>query len=105
MHARAVALALIAASLAGTAALAKKLPVLAPPVAKKVPHAYTVAGQALVDDYAWLKDVNDPDRLAYLQAENAYAQQQLRPTAPLADVLYKEMLARIQETDEEVPWR
>jgi oligopeptidase B len=76
-----------------------------PPVAKKVPHAYTVAGHDLVDDYAWLKDPSDPDRLAYLKAENDYAQAMLAPSSKLAEKLYKEMLGRLQETDADVPVR
>jgi oligopeptidase B len=74
-----------------------------PPIAKKVPHKYQVAGHDLVDDYAWIKDKDDPDRLAYLKAENDYGQAMLAPTAKLADTLYKEMLGRVQETDEQVP--
>ncbi|MCE9571532.1 MAG: S9 family peptidase [Deltaproteobacteria bacterium] len=74
-----------------------------PPVAKKVPHTYAVAGKTLTDDYAWLKDPNDPDRLKYLQAETDYAAAMLAPSKPLADTMYAEMLARVQETDAEVP--
>jgi oligopeptidase B len=96
---RAVSIAILLAASHAAAAPPK------PPVAKKVPHAYTVAGHDLVDDYAWLKDKDDPDRLAYLKAENDYAQAMLAPTAKLADALYKEMLGRVQETDAEVPMR
>ncbi len=74
-----------------------------PPVAKQVPHAYQVAGQTLSDAYAWIKDPKDPDRLKYLQAETDYAAAMLAPSRPLADTLYAEMLARVQETDAKVP--
>jgi oligopeptidase B len=101
MQARLAAAALVLAAAPATAAPAAP----SPPAAKKVPHRYTVAGHELVDDYAWIKDKNDPDRLAYLTAENDYATAMLAPTARLADTLYKEMLGRIQETDQEVPAR
>jgi oligopeptidase B len=99
MSSRAVSLALVLMSIPAAAA-----PPVAP-VAKKVPVKTTVAGHVLVDDYAWLADPKDPDRLAYLTAENDYAQAQLAPTAHLADVLYREMLGRLQEADEQVPVR
>jgi oligopeptidase B len=58
-----------------------------------------------VDDYPWLRDREDPDVLAYLEAENAYADAFMEPTAGLQEVLYKEMVGRIQETDVTVPYR
>ena len=41
--------------------------------------------------------------LAYLEAENAYATAVTKPTEGFQDALYKEMLARIKETDLSVP--
>jgi oligopeptidase B len=58
-----------------------------------------------VDDYFWMRDKEDPEVAAYLEAENAYADGVLRPTAALREALYKEMLGRIKETDMKVPYR
>ncbi len=76
-----------------------------PPVAKKIPKVDTVHGDRRQDDYFWLRDKANPDVAAYLEAENAYTDAVLKPTEAFQDALYKEMLARIKETDEEVPYR
>ena len=55
-----------------------------PPVAATKPHTVTAPhGAARQDDYYWLRDDTrkDPEMLAYLAAENAYADQQLKPVA------------------------
>jgi oligopeptidase B len=74
-----------------------------PPIAKTVPYATTVHGDTRVDNYFWLRDKNDPDTIAYLQAENAYAQEMMKSTESLRAKLYDEMLGRIQQTDLSVP--
>lgn len=76
-----------------------------PPVAKKVPHVTEIHGLKLVDDYFWLRDKPNPDVRAYLEAENAYAESVMKPTEALQKKLYDEMLSRIKETDENVPYR
>ena len=60
-------------------------------------------GRTLVDEYAWLRERNDPAVREYLEAENAYAEAVLAPTLQLRRRLYAEMLGRIQETDQNVP--
>jgi oligopeptidase B len=64
-----------------------------------------IHGEHRQDDYAWLRDKDDPAVAAYLQAENAYADEVMRPTEAFQEALYKEMLARIKETDVNVPYR
>ncbi len=76
-----------------------------PPVARKIPKVDTVHGDRRQDDYFWMRDKANPDVAAYLEAENAYTDAVLKPTGAFQDALYKEMLARIKETDEEVPYR
>src|SRR5579862_1964651 len=76
-----------------------------PPVAKKVPHVTTIHGEQLVDNYFWLRKKNDPAVLAYLQSEDAYTDWFMGPTKPLQETLYKEMLGRVQEADQSVPYR
>ena len=84
------------------------------PVAPRRPHSFTRHGITVTDDYAWLKDANwqevlhdptvlDPDIRAYLEAENAYAEQLLGHTGPLQKKLVAEMRARIKEDDSSVP--
>jgi oligopeptidase B len=77
----------------------------APPVAKKVPKATEINGRELVDNYFWLRDKQNPEVAAYLQAENAYTDAVMKPTEVLQKKLYDEMLSRIKETDVEVPYK
>jgi oligopeptidase B len=74
-------------------------------VARVVPTVSTVHGERRVDDYHWLREKESPEVRAYLEAENAYADAVMKPTEALQDVLYEEMLGRIQETDQSVPCR
>jgi oligopeptidase B len=76
-----------------------------PPVAMRAATNVSLGGQMVTDDYWWLRNRDDPRVIAYLKAENAYTDAMLRPTEPLRDKLYNEMLARIRETDESVPYR
>jgi len=76
-----------------------------PPAARKVPRVEVVYGDRREDDYFWMRDRADPQVAAHLEAENAYADAVMEPAATLQQALYKEMLARIKETDLSVPYR
>jgi oligopeptidase B len=78
---------------------------LTPPVAKFVPHPITVHRDTRIDNYFWMRDRENPDVLAYLEAENAYQTAMMEPTVSLQAQLYDEILGRIQEDDESVPMR
>lgn len=75
------------------------------PRAPRIPHPVSLHGETLEDDYFWLRDKADPKVAEYLAAEDAYAQEALAATTDLQGRLYKEMLARIKETDLSVPYR
>lgn len=76
-----------------------------PPVARKVPTPTTIHGQTLEDDYRWMRDKSSPELISYLEAENAYTADVMKPTEELQAKLYAEMLSHIKETDESVPYR
>ena len=76
-----------------------------PPVARKVPHVTDIHGLKLSDDYFWLREKGTADVTAYLEAENAYTEEVMRPTKALQETLYTEMLGRIKQTDLSVPSR
>lgn len=78
---------------------------LVPPVAKRIAHADTLHGEVRPDDWQWLREKENPDVVSYLNAENAYTEAILKPTLPLQEKLYQEMVARVQETDSEAPYR
>ena len=76
----------------------------APPVAAQKPHI--VKGPLDRNDpYYWLRDDTrkDPEVLAYLNAENAYAHAVLAPTKPLQEQLFNEFIGRIKQDDASVP--
>ncbi|TXH94291.1 MAG: S9 family peptidase, partial [Pseudorhodobacter sp.] len=81
-------------------------PVIVPPVAAKHPHTLKKHGDTRVDNYYWLRDDErqKPEVLDYLKAENAYTEAMLAPIKPLREQLYKEMVARIPQQDESVPY-
>ncbi|HKA84292.1 MAG TPA: S9 family peptidase [Acidimicrobiales bacterium] len=77
----------------------------APPVAQRVPVERRVHGETVVDEYAWLRDRDDPEVIAHLERENAYLREVLAPTAGLRRAVFDEIKARTQETDLTVPVR
>ncbi len=76
-----------------------------PPLAPTDDHELRLHGRNLQDPYSWMKDREDPRVEAYLRAENAYTDSLMAHTLDLQDLLYQEMLARIEETDMTVPFR
>ena len=62
-------------------------------------------GDEFVDDYEWLRDAENPETLAYLTAENAWAEQQTAHLADLRETIYNEIKDRTPETDLSVPVR
>jgi len=80
-------------------------PAATPPLAPRLPKVDVIHGQRRVDDYFWLRDKASPEVRAYLEAENRHTESVMAPTRPLQETLYREMLARIQETDLSVPFK
>jgi oligopeptidase B len=80
-------------------------PIPEPPIAPRVPAVTVVHGDRRQDDYAWLRRRDDPEVVAYLEAENAYTDAVMKPTTAFQETLYAEMLARIKEDDQSVPYR
>tara|TARA_R110000782_G_scaffold49622_2_gene107899 strand:+ start:32045 stop:34126 length:2082 start_codon:yes stop_codon:yes gene_type:complete len=83
-------------------------PLISPPIATRRDHKIEHHGRTLEDPYFWLRDpgypdVKDKDVLSYLEAENAWFEQEMAPHKPLIDDLFAEMKARIKEDDQSVP--
>jgi oligopeptidase B len=74
-----------------------------PPIAQPQPQVLSLHGDDRVDSYYWLRDRENPEVIAYLEAENEYAKAIMSPTESCQKQLYDEMLGRIQETDLSVP--
>ncbi len=85
------------------------------PVAAKADTILKEHGQSRVDPYFWMrltdeqKRAESPDNhtkevLAYLNAENDYTKKVMSHTEELQEELYDEIVGRIKQTDESVPY-
>lgn len=70
---------------------------------RKGPVEYTLHEETWVDDYAWLRDKENPELLAHLEAENAHTSAAMAHTEDWQKSLYEEILSRIQQSDLSVP--
>ena len=76
-----------------------------PPVARRVHHENHWHGEVYADDYYWLRNKETPEVRAYLEAENAYTGHRTANLKPMQDRIYEELVARVQQTDQDVPMR
>ena len=79
-----------------------------PPVAATKPHMVKAPfGAERSDEYYWLRDDTrkNPEMLAYLKAENDYADATLKGLKPLETKLYEETISHIKQDDSSVPYR
>jgi len=74
------------------------------PRAEIRPHEMTLHGHTRIDDYFWLKDRENPEVIAYLEAENAYLAKTMAHTDELQDLLFEEMKGRIKKDDSSAPY-
>lgn len=88
-----------------TAAVQPSTQLPQPPVAKKVPKELTAHGDTRTDNYYWMNQREDPEVIAYLNAENAYTQQRLAGTEELQEKLFNEIVGRIKQDDASVPYK
>lgn len=103
----AAALLPIAIALTGCADSSKEeseKSMIKPPVAEKKPLVLTDHGMDRTDNYFWLRARENPEVIAYLEAENEYTQQQLSDVSDLRNELFEEIKGRIQQTDMSVPY-
>jgi oligopeptidase B len=75
-----------------------------PPAALRKPAEHVLHGDRRTDDYAWLRQKENPEVIRYLEAENSYTDAVLKPTEAFQEKLYQEMLGRILQTDLSVPY-
>ncbi len=72
---------------------------------RKIPTPIEKDGHTRIDDYYWLRERDNPEVLAFLQAENEYAEKELAHTKPLEEKLFHEIKARFKQNDMSVPYR
>ena len=76
-----------------------------PPVADIKPHTFNEHGHTRTDNYFWLKERENPEVIAYLNAENDYCAAVLKDSKEAEEALFNELKARVKENDESVPYK
>jgi oligopeptidase B len=97
-----IALATLALALTACSGEKASSPMPAP---EKRPVTLETHGDKRVDDYYWLRERENPEVIAYLEAENTHTEKALRPFKGLQSVLFEEMKARIQQDEETAPYK
>jgi oligopeptidase B len=72
---------------------------------RKIPTVLEKHGHSRIDDYYWLRERDNPEVLAYVQAENERAETELAAIKDLEEKLFQEIKARIKPTDMSVPYK
>lgn len=76
-----------------------------PPVATQRPVERTHHGDTFVDDYEWLREKENPEVIAHLEAENSYTEAVTADQEELRETIFAEIKERTEETDLSVPAR
>ncbi len=75
------------------------------PVATKKPKELTIHGDTRIDNYYWLRERDNPEVIAYLEAENAYREKIMKGTEQFQENLFEEIVGRIKQDDASVPYK
>ena len=76
-----------------------------PPDAHSNPKELTLHGHTRLDPYFWLNQREDPKVVEYLKAENTYRETVMKESEELQEHLYQEIIGRIKQQDESVPYK
>lgn len=74
-----------------------------PPIAKRIPHPHELHGDVREDDYYWLKDRDNPEVIKYLEEENRYFDEIMRPLEKQTEQIYESMVDRVPDSEVKVP--
>jgi oligopeptidase B len=72
---------------------------------RKIPTALEKDGHTRIDNYYWLRERDNPEVIAFLNAENEYAEKALAHTRGLEEKLFQEIKARYKKDDMSVPYK
>ncbi|MBM7578666.1 S9 family peptidase [Jeotgalibacillus terrae] len=73
------------------------------PIAKRVPFTHNIHNDIREDDYYWMKDKTNPEVVSYLEAENEYFKEVMKPLEQKANEIFEGMVARVPEAEVKVP--
>lgn len=74
------------------------------PRAKKITRRLKKHGDVRVDPYYWMNQRDSPEVLAYLAAENAYAETKLKPLEEFQEKIFQELKSRYKKEEETLPY-
>lgn len=75
-----------------------------PPKAEKIKKELSIHDDSRIDNYYWLNERENPKVIKYLEDENEYLKNVMKHTEKLQDKLFDEIVGRIKQTDESVPY-
>ncbi|MDN4608318.1 S9 family peptidase [Sporosarcina highlanderae] len=74
-----------------------------PPIAKRIPHPHELHGDVREDDYYWLNEKDNPEVIQYLEEENKYFEEIMRPLQEQTEKIYQSMIDRVPDSEVNVP--
>jgi oligopeptidase B len=72
---------------------------------KQIPTPLEKHGHVRVDDYYWLRERDNPEVIAYLNAENEYSKNEMAHATVSEERLFSEIIGRFKQTDMSVPYK
>ena len=75
-----------------------------PPKAEKISKRLTKHSETRIDNYYWLNQRDNDKVIEYLNNENNYCKNKLKPTEKIQKQLFEEMKSRIKKDDSSVPY-
>ncbi|MFD1926755.1 S9 family peptidase [Sporosarcina siberiensis] len=73
------------------------------PIAKRIPHPHELHGDVRDDDYYWLKERTNPEVIEYVEEENLYYDEVMKPLKEQTEQIYKAMMDRVPDSEVDVP--
>lgn len=87
----------------GTSRIRRAALSLKPPRARKKQHSFFLHGREHMDEYAYLRDLDDAGTRQYIEAETEYFNACMAPLSDFRNSLYGELKSRLIEDDVSVP--
>ncbi|MFW6249410.1 MAG: oligopeptidase B, partial [Bacteroidota bacterium] len=75
-----------------------------PPVAAQHEQQLIMHGDTRIDFYYWMNDRDNPEVIAYLEAENDYLKESLEHLEDNREELFEEMLGRLKQDESSAPF-
>ncbi len=75
------------------------------PICPQKNHTLSTHNHIREDPFYWLNERENPEVLAYIEAENQYTAQMLSSTEMLQKQLFEEMKSRIKQQDQTLPYK